>query len=251
MRPYRIVVLSLLLFLVQVYQSSFAVVTSGRLDYRTSFGRCPSRTAGALTLKLIKVFEENRSLKDVKRKIVDEKLAERHFISDYRIEYDPMRSIIKFDYNCPEALMRVQIYKDNGLNSYDAILVSNGQLYDPSYEEVMKAEKKLNYPLPFLALPVAKIDKKVQDQITKLINSMSISFRNKLSEVILNSENELTIIFSIKGNPSSAFLGVDQWGDKIAKLKRVIKHMDSRGEFPVVINLTNSNKVVVKFNKKI
>ena len=250
MRPCSAIVFALFLFLIQAYQSSFSAISGNRLDYRTSFGKCPSRTAGALTLKLIKVFEENRSLKDVKRKIVDEKLAERHFISDYRIEYDPMRKLIKFDYTCPEALMRVQIYKDNGLNSYDAILVSNGQLYDPSYEAIMKAENKLDYPLPFLALPVAKIEQKVQDEITKLINDMSIDFRNKLSEVILNSASELTIIFSIKGNPSSVFLGADKWGDKIAKLKRVIKYMDSRGKFPVVINLTNSNKVVVKFNKK-
>ncbi len=54
-----------------------------KVKYRSSFGYCPSRTAGTLTLKLVKTFEENRSLKAVKEKIINDNLLDEHFISDY------------------------------------------------------------------------------------------------------------------------------------------------------------------------
>ena len=65
-----------------------------KIKYRTNFGSCPSRSAGQMTLKLIKTFEETGSLKKVKEEIINQSMPERHFISDYKISYDPPGCII-------------------------------------------------------------------------------------------------------------------------------------------------------------
>ena len=58
----------------------------------------------------------------------------------------------------------------------------------------------------------------------------------------------MTIILSLKGGvPSSVFMGSDGWPGKVAKLKRVVGHMEKRNKAPSIINLTSSNKVIVKF----
>ena len=47
--------------------------------------------------------------------------------------------------------MKVQIYKDNGDEYYTAILVDNGKLVDPTYEVLLRTEKKLKKKLPSMA----------------------------------------------------------------------------------------------------
>jgi len=238
------------LFMAEEGLSALGPKAKQELRKRTSFGKCPSRAAGTLTLQLIKAFEKNNSLRDVKVKIVKEKLAEKHFISKYRISYDPLKKFLNFNFDCPEPLMKVQIYKNNGLEAYDAILVDNGKLYDPTYEVLLRGEHKLSHDLPFLALPVGDMENKFQEQITSLVKGMGPKFRKKLSEVILNESKELTIILSVKGHPSSVFLGDVSWTEKVGKLRKIIKYMEGKGKIPAIINLTNLEKVVVKFNDK-
>jgi hypothetical protein len=220
------------------------------LKYRSSFGKCPSRTAGNLALKLVKRFEENYSLKDVKNELIEENLIEKHFISKYRIKYDPLQKLLTFKFECPEPLMKAQIYKEEGLESYEAILVDNGQLYDPTYEVLLRGEKKLLRDLPSLALPVGEMDEKIQYELTTLVKSMGPDFRKLLSEVILDDDKNLTIILSVIGHPSSVFLGKVEWNDKVLKLRKIVRYMVKKKKVPAIINLTNSKKVVVKFNDK-
>lgn len=218
-----------------------------KIHYRTMFGQCPSKVVGRLTLSLIKEFEKNKSLFDVKKKIVDEKLDEKYYLSSYKVEYDPLQKMIKFNYDCPKALMKVQIYKKDGDEFYTAILVDNGKLYDPTYEVLLRAEKKITKELPHLAVPADLINSKVHKKLTSLLNHLNNSFVNRISEVILNEKEELTIILSIGRKPSSAFLGKDYWTEKIEKLDSIVNYMAKKKTIPSVINLTNSKKVVVKF----
>lgn len=220
------------------------------IRYRTSFGKCPSRAAGTLTLELMKAFERHKSLKDVKMKIVREKLNSKHFLSEYQVDYNPLKKVINFKFECPAPLMKVQIYKNDGIESYDAILVENGKLYDPTYEVLLRNEGKLKKNLPFLAIPVGEMEKDTQVQMSQLIGNMGDKFRKKLSEVILNKDKELTIILSLKGRPSSVFLGTDNWDEKVLKLRKIVEYMEEKKKIPAIINLTNSKKVVVKFNDK-
>jgi hypothetical protein len=79
---------------------------------------------------------------------------------------------------------------------------------------------------------------------------MDLDFRKTLSEVILGTRGNLTIILSLKGRPSSAFLGKDSWTEKTLKLQKIIRFLGEKKKTPSIINLTNSKKVVVKFNDR-
>jgi hypothetical protein len=222
-----------------------------KINYKTNFGHCPSRTAGQLAMRLIKKFEEKKSLREVKKDILGSDLISTYFISDYKINFDPLRNALKFNFKCPRPLMKVQVYKENGLDSYEAILVENGQLFDPTYEVLLRSDRKLKKDLPFLALPVGTVKDRVEENITDLVKRMGPRFREKVSEVILDDKGEATVILSLKGNPSSVFLGKDEWVDKVDKLKRIISAMEKRRKYPAIINITNAKKVVVKFNTNI
>ncbi len=220
------------------------------INYKTYFGKCPSRVAGKLTLNLVKTFEKTKSLKSLKDKIIEEKLDEKHFLSKYNISYNPLTKLLKFSYDCPNPLMKVQIYKENEIESYSAILVDNGQLFDPNYEILLRSDKKLKTDLPSLALPVGRINEDLQQTITKLVNSMSENLKGMLSEVIVNEDNELTVILSLRSRPSSAFFGQESWSEKVYKLEKIIAEMKERKRYPSIINLSDSKKVVVKFSDK-
>lgn len=221
-----------------------------KIKYQTTFGQCPSRSVGGLVLKLIKVFEERHSLRQVKNHLLKENLKERYFINTYRINFDPLRGLVKFKFQCPLPLMKVQVYKTSHFDSYETILTENGQFFDPTYEVLLREEKKLSYPLPYLAIPVSEINDNISLRIAETIREMSPLFRRKLSEVILNKKQELTVILSIEGRPSSVFLGEQDWKKKVGKLQRVVQFMKLKRKIPTIINLTNYDKVVVKFDSK-
>ena len=220
------------------------------LSYRSNLGKCPTRPAGTMALQVVKTFEQTQSLRDVKLKILSEKWSEKYFVSDYKIKYDPFSKVLDLSFNCPEPLMKVQIYRKDSADSYEAILVDNGQLFDPTYEVLLRAEKKLTHDLPYLSMPIGEMEDNIQIDVTNLVKEMRPGLRSKLSEVILNDSKELTIILSINGHPSSVFMGLGEWSDKLVKLDKIVNYMELKEKIPAIINLTNSKKVVVKFNDK-
>ncbi len=223
---------------------------NAELSYRSNMGKCPTRPAGTMALQVVKAFEQTHSLRDVKLKIVSEKWSDKYFVSDYKIQYDPFSKVLDLQFNCPEPLMKVQIYRKDSNDSYEAILVESGQLFDPTYEALLRSEKKLTHDLPYLSMPVGEMEDQVQTDVTNLVKEMRPGLRKKLSEVILNENKELTIILSINGHPSSVFMGLDEWSDKLVKLDKIVNYMELKEKIPAIINLTNSKKVVVKFNDK-
>jgi hypothetical protein len=247
---FKILLIFLPFFLIGNIAASIEALKKTKIKYRTYFGRCPSRVAGALTLSLVREFEKRSLLSDVKKKILNEKLISKHFVSTYEIKFNPVKKFLDIKLDCPLPLMRVQIYKRDGQDSYEALLVDNGKLFDPTYEEILENDKKLQYNLPSLAIPVEKANEKIQNQLVNIIKAMEIGFRKKLSEVILSNDGNLTIILSLGGNPSSAFLGDNEWTLKALKLQKILKFLGARQKTPSVINLTNSKKVVVKFNDR-
>ena len=236
------------LFLLDAYGE----FNSGRqeISYRTYFGQCPTMAVGKLTLQLVKIFEQKKSLRAVKEKILMDNLKEKYYISSYNIHYDPLIKLLKFSFECPRPLVKVQIYKQSGLKSYNAILVDNGQLFDPNYEVLLRSENMLSGNLPFLALPIGKLDQEVQERVAFILKKMGPPLKENLSEVIINEENDLTVIFSFAGRPSSAFLGKGYWQEKSEKLEKIISYMTEKKQIPSIINLINMKKVVVKFSDK-
>lgn len=229
---------------------SYSAPNTNEINYKTSFGNCPSRTAGALTIAMVKAFEEKRSLKGLKEVIIEDKLMEKHYLSEYKVNYDPFEKLLRIKFECPLPLMKVQIYKNNGGESYEAILVDNAQLFEPSYLAVLKEENKVKKDLPSLALPVGNFEIERRKSIVKLFGTMEDDLKKNLSELILNELNELTIILSIGERPSSVFFGSDDWEAKVTKLQKIVKFLEVKKRVPSVINLTNTKKIVVKFGDK-
>ena len=239
------------LFVLNSFASNEERLLLSDLKYKTYFGQCPSSVAGKLTIELMREFEKSGALKSVKEMIVKNKLDEKYFLSHYQIKFDPIERKLKFEFNCPKALMKVQIYKDNGDEHYTAVLVDTGKLVDPTYEILLRTEKKLKRKLASLALPVSSLDSDIHLKITELIADLGDKISSRISEVIINEKNELTMILSFNTRPVTAFLGNDFWSEKIGKLTKVIDYMKEKKSIPAIINLTNSKKVVVKFSDKI
>lgn len=218
-----------------------------RVKYRTYIGYCPSKSGGELSLLLMDKFNQTRSLQAVKELIIEDKLDSRYFLSEYKVQYDPLQNLMKIDINCPKAVMKVQITRESGDEFYTAILAENGKLLDPNYEVLLRAEKKIKGKLPFLVLPVSFVDNnKVSDFVT-LMNNFPLETKKNISEIVINEKKELTIIMSVNGRPSTAFLGENFWDEKVQKLTKVVDYMKAKRRIPSVINLTNSKKIVVKF----
>jgi hypothetical protein len=233
---------SLLVFFLILPALSRATVpdqfTQKNITYRTTFGYCPSKSSGLLTLLLMKEFEKNHSLKDVKEKILAEKLDEKYFLSDYRISYNPVVKRLRLHLECPEPLAKVQVYKPNGQEHYSAILADNARMYEPQYENLMRAEKKLAHPLPLLAISMEQLEARAPVDLANFVKKMDRDLRKQISEIIVSKNNDLTIIFALGGK-------------KLTKLTKIVGYVGKNRRFPTSINLVNSKKVVVKFSDKI
>lgn len=225
--------------------------TQKNVNYRTYFGECPSKSSGMLTLILMKEFEKRHSLKDVKERILHEKLDEKYFLSDYRISYNPVIRTLRINFECPEPLAKVQVYKPNGEEHYSAILGENARMYEPQYENLMKSEKRLSYHLPLLAMTTEQLNGSAPTDLANFIKKMEVDMRKQISEIIISKNNDLTIIFALGGKATSVFMGADLWEEKLTKLTKIVGYVGKNKRYPSSINLVNSKKVVVKFSDKI
>lgn len=221
------------------------------VKYRSYIGECPAKSSGMFGIIVMKEFEKNHSLKDVKEKILKEKLDEKFFLSNYKISYNPVIKTLKIRLNCPEPLAKVQVYKTNGEEHYSAILGDNSRLYEPQYENLMKAEKKIKQNLPLLALTMKQIEGDAPTALSSFIKAMDDDIRRTISEMFLNKNDELTIVFSLGGRATSVFMGADLWEEKVTKLTKIVGFVKESKRYPSSINLVNAKKVVVKFSDKI
>lgn len=248
----RLILVSSLILLPLIARSNVPdKFTQKNINYRTYFGECPSKSSGMLTLILMKEFEKAKSLRDVKEKILNEKLDEKYFLSDYRISYNPVIRTLRINFECPEPLAKVQVYKPNGEEHYSAILGDNARMYEPHYENLMKAEKRLTHHLPLLAISMNQLEGSAPTDLANFIKKMEVDLRKQISEIIVSKNNDLTIIFALGGKATSVFMGADLWEEKLTKLTKIVGYVGKNKRFPSSINLVNSKKVVVKFSDKI
>lgn len=236
---------------VNAYASVPETFTQKNIKYRTYFGECPSKSSGLLSLIVMKEFEKNKSLKEVKEKIINEKLDEKYFLSDYRISYNPVIKTLRIHLECPQPLAKVQVYKTNGEEHYSAILGDNAKLYEPQYENLMKIEKKLTHNLPLLAITMEQIAGDAPTALAGFIKLMEPDLRKEISEIILSKSNDLTIVFALGRKATSVFMGADLWEEKLTKLTKIVNYVTKNKRYPSSINLVNAKKVVVKFSDKI
>ena len=225
--------------------------TQKNINYRTYVGQCPAKSSSSFAMIVMKEFEKKHSLKDVKEKILIGKLDEKHYLSDYKINYNPVIKTLRIHLDCPQPLMKVQVYKSNGEEHYSAILGDNAKMYEPGYENLMKFEKKISGNLPLLAISMKQLEGDAPTNLAHFIKLMDKDLRSQISEVIISNNNELTIVFALGGRATSVFMGADLWEEKLSKLSKVIGYVQKSKRYPGSINLVNSKKVVVKFSDKI
>lgn len=237
----------MILYTLNGWSSIPETFTQNNIRYQTFFGECPSKSSGMFALLVMKEFEKEHSLKIVKEKIVSERWDEKYFLSDYRISYNPVSKSLKIALECPDALAKVQVYKSTGEEHYSAILGDNNKLYEPHYENLLRAEKRLEHHLPLLALSADQLNNGPSQDLTRFIKKVSPELRKKISEIIISKNNDLTIVFSLAGKATSVFMGADLWDEKITKLAKIVGYVTRNKKYPKSINLVNVKKVVVKF----
>lgn len=225
------------------------IITQKDIQYQSFAGTCPAKSSALMFLAVMKEFEKNNSLKDVKERILNEKLDEKYFLSSYRVKFNPIRKLVKIYLECPIPLAKIHVYKSNGEEHYTAILGNNKKLYEPQFEILLKAEKKLNYDLPLIALKSDQVQSENINLLTDFIRQVKINTRQKISEIILNKNKELTVVFSLGGaSATSVFFGTEFWDVKISKLEKFLSYVSKNKRFPTSINLVNAKKVIVKFS---
>ena len=58
-----------------------------RIKYKTNFSSCPSESAGKFSIKIMKLFEETESLRDLKKNIVEDEMEEDYFLDSYKMTF--------------------------------------------------------------------------------------------------------------------------------------------------------------------
>jgi hypothetical protein len=217
------------------------------ITYKTTFNGCPSRSSGELAILIMKDFERTRSLRKIKERFNQERWEDKYFLSNYSVNYNPVSKSLKIHMECPKPLVRVQVYKENGSEHYSAIMVDSGKLVDPAYEMILRAEKLLVTELPTLAIPVRELEGEAHENFTRFAKQLNEQTRSKISEIIINENKELSIVFSLGHRSTSVYLGHDLWEVKLEKLIKIISYVEKSQKYPSSINLTNVKKVVVKF----
>ncbi len=236
------------LILLTYSQLVFGSVGSPSINYRTKFGQCPAKTTGDLAIELVTKFEEKRSLAELKKYIIDQKLKERYYLSSYNVEYNPLDKKLTLDFNCPEIIAKVQVFKNDGSELYNAILVDTGEIIDPNYEVFLRQENKIDSTLPFLSLDYQNIKDVSIKRVAEYLVSASQDIRGKISEIILDKNENLTLIISNKKNAVSVFMGKRDWEEKSQKLSKTLSYFEGKDKLPSIIKFTSSKKIVVKFS---
>jgi hypothetical protein len=218
-----------------------------KVKYKTRFENCPSQVLGRLTLKLIKYFEKNRSLFAIKKKIIDEKLAEIYYLEDYKIKFNPINNRLHFYFKCPVPSFKLDFIKNGQPNNESGILAENGVILSTGYLSLLRTEGKFLKDLPVVTIVEGDLenDVKLASQAGRLFKQR---FPSELSELVLDENRHLTAILAVQNSPISVFMGADDWEEKMVKLKKTITYLDKRTRLPKVINLTDVKKVVVKFS---
>lgn len=217
------------------------------VNYKIKNYSCPTKAVGDLTLRLMDIFERDHSLKDLKISIVKNAYKRKYFLQNYEIKFNPIDRNILFTYYCPKPLMKIEIFDSLGIKTFGGTLVSTGEVYKESFLNLLKEESKKELDIPYLSIPHDKVDSDLTKKIASLYLSLDDKNKGKVSEIIINPNNELTFILNSSNRVASAFFGLDNWSDKMHKLEKILNHFNSSGKLPSLVNLTNSKKVVVKF----
>jgi hypothetical protein len=241
---------SFAIFAVEI--NRFHEYISNKVSYRADWDNCPSKTTGKIIIELLAEFEKNKSLVEVKKFILFNKIEEKYFFSDYKIDYNILAKSLDFKFKCSNPIAKMKVYTTGHDQSYSVILTESGDLLDPQYEVLLRSENKLKGDLPLLVVNFELIQSRLQVfEIVDFIKTLTPVIYHQISEIIINESKEMTLILSFKNRPSSVFLGDTDWKLKIEQLMKIYNYMQTNNRIPSIVNLSNSKKIVVKFTDTI
>lgn len=243
----KIIYLLLSFFLLLSFPFSLSAEEKRKVKYRTAFGGCPTKELGSMTLRLVELFNQNQSLQLIKQEILLSDLVKKYFLQKYSVTYNPITHFLDFHFICPEPLAKLQIFDKQKLEKENPILVVGSNLYLSRYEKLLLEEEKIKGPLPYLSIYKDSYSSSLKSQMTELLGSLNQSIKKNLSEIIITDQKELTVILKTDEGPTTAFLGSDRWHEKWQKLTTIINYLQNKEHIPTTINLTNLEKIVVKF----
>ncbi len=240
--------LFLLFFSVSVFSNE---ISFHELKYKVEFGTCPKKTTGDLTLKILDKFRISKSLLEAKKYILDKDLESKFFLSSYDIKFNPVSNELDLSFNCPEPLARLQVYNENGTESYFSVLSKNGKKVDPNYENALRAEKILTAPLPVLSMNKSQINKQRLIDISRYLEKIDKKLVRRISDLIIDENDRLIIIIRNPNHAITAFVGQDDWKNKSKRLLKSIEYFDQKKKYPQYVRFLNSKKIVVKFSHRL
>ncbi len=238
-----------ILFVFSFTLSASALVENfHELSYKTNFGNCPSKTSGSAALEILEVFRKDKSLLQTKKYIEKNKLREKYYLKTYDIEFNPVTQKVALSFTCPIPIARVQVFKKDGTQQFHSVLSINGLRIDPNYENVLRNEKKITRDLPVVSMEYSELTEQKLKDITRLLKNIDEKLRNKISDVVFDSDQKLVFVMTNHNHAISAFLGKSDWKNKSAKLLKTIEYFDRKKKHPKFVKFLNSQKVVVNFS---
>jgi hypothetical protein len=214
--------------------------------YEVNWGKCPIKTSTDLAVILTKEYDMTHSLLKVQEKIVTEHLQESYYLSYYAIGYSFIKPTLRFIFDCPEVLMNIELLKE-GKKETAGLLVSNGKIFDPGYEVVLRREGMLQKRLPYLTMTRKDFNDGKYANLVKLMEQMPTNLKSKISEFILGDYNELSLSLNMDGTSSFLSLGPEYWDEKIGKADQIYRYFSEKKRIPKQVSLASDHKVIVKF----
>lgn len=224
-----------------------AAIHTTKSEINVNFSTCPKKPAGDFVFKTSKVFEsKKKSLKEVKLFIKENRLKEKHFLSDYKITYNPVKKTINYFLECSEPILKVSALDEKGSIAYDIVLSEDGKTHDPSYLVYLNSEDD-RLKVSKAALPISMLTKSNKEEMVLLARRMKNLNKISLRELIYSESGDMTMIIGRDKKITSVFIGRTFWKQKLEKLDKIMSYMDAKNKTPSLINLTDMEKAVIKF----
>lgn len=218
--------------------------TLANVQVKTRFGLCPKKDIGELVLNLASQFKKNQSLRQIKKYLLNASEWD-GYLTDYTIEYEPYEKRLVLNFNCAKPILKAQLYRGSKVSSH--VISESGELLSTDYWERYRKEHDKGPSLPSIAAPGEFIQEGGMDTVLDIYSSIKTGKALNLAELIVDSERDLTAIFSYKQKPLTVFMGKDAWKTKVEQFNRITNHLAKTTKRPTVLNLRNSKKIVVKF----
>lgn len=208
---------------------------------------CPKSPASDFVFKTSEFFEENgKSLKKLKQHISDKMYKRKYFLSDYKINYNPIKKTLMYFLNCSKPILKLSSLNKDGRSAYDIILTKDGATHDPSYLAYAKADGLIK-EVPRVSLPSEMVTDKNKRELVLLTRNVNNQKNIPLREIIYSSKKDLVMLIGEKDEIISVFLGESFWPEKIKKLEKIMSYMVDKKKRPSQINIVDIEKIVIKF----